>query len=171
MKDQNLRGVGGWLAWAIFCLMFLSPVGGTGALSQEFEKAETQYPSLQNIHAWTQYKTDAWIVWAACAAMSVYAGFLLLKRHNQHSVRFVIWTMWITGPLRGIFDAFVIVPLVLKVHVNASYPVSTLGSVIESSLICIIWTLYFIRSVRVGNTYGFVTRLSPPWQSRMPHAD
>ncbi|WP_186111626.1 DUF2569 family protein [Burkholderia gladioli] len=171
MKDRNLKGVGGWLAWVIFCFLFLSPLAGAGSVYKDLHEAEQQYPALLNLHTWTMYKTDTWIVWGACAAMSIYAGFLLLKRHNPHSVRFAIWSMWIVGPLSAIFNAFVIGPQVMKIDIDASYAATTLGSVTSTTVVCAIWTLYFLRSIRVGNTYGFVTRLSPLSKSQTATSD
>jgi len=47
MSDtQNLRGVGGWLAFLIFSMMVLAPLSGLGGQAGEFAGQERQYPDL-----------------------------------------------------------------------------------------------------------------------------
>ncbi|WP_347467559.1 DUF2569 family protein [Burkholderia stagnalis] len=160
MKNENLKGVGGWLGWIIFCFMVLGPLAAGSAIWKDIITTEHDYPGVLSNPNWGTFKTAYWLTWAAASGVGAYAGFLLWKRHAPPSVGFAKMALWLSGPIMLAVQSFVVVPLTLHVSMDAQSAGEAAGKIIGSALSAIVWTLYFSKSVRVKNTYGIaITQL------------
>ena len=151
MADQELRGVGGWLALLIFILGIISPIRivvETGVnLNVAAEVAQSLGPN------WTPYKIISWIMSLAAGACSFYLAYRLKEVHRRSTVDLVIKGMWILAFVPQLLD--LILGLILFPHLSdALLDGSMIGELLKSFVFPMVWSLYLLKSVRVANTYS-----------------
>lgn len=149
-------GVGGWLLFLIFSLMFLGPLASIIEVWANFVTAEEQSPALKSLAVWGRFQTATWVSTVVICCLFFYAGYGLLRRRHYSVVRRTMIILWLLGPVASL-HMFVIVPL-LSFGKIAAAPGSTglaaVEGVFADSIIAAIWTLYLSRSRRVKATYG-----------------
>jgi hypothetical protein len=166
---ENLKGVGGWLAFLVFSLMFLGPLISVGRLASEFEKLERLSPDLLNRIDWSNYKITSWSMLAVGIAITFSAGYRLLKHHRPGTIKFVIWCLW--GTWIGLLFADVIATIsIFNLSLEAILPGLVKG-VIASSMASGLWTWYLKKSVRVKNTYQTWSVFSIPRENKNELSD
>jgi len=151
-KNQDISGVGGWLALLVFGLMILGPLLGLGALLNEFSTAVEQLPQLANNAKWQDYQQISWLIYTVSVAISFSAGYRLWKIHFPESVRFAIISQWLAGPLTYVLhqiSGIVMFDMIPDGDTIARMVGGTIAAVIGAG----IWTAYLMLSVRVRNTY------------------
>ncbi len=148
-KDQNISGVGGWLGWFIFALIVLGPLITLGSHQINFTQAELQNPALKLLDSWKDFKEIAWYTIFFFTGLNVYAGYLLLNKHEYSSVLTTKKILWITGPIASIFLNVIVIYLIF----GSVEPIEALPQIIKDTLGSLIWIWYLNKSVRVKNTY------------------
>lgn len=147
-------GVGGWLLLPVIGLLVVGPLVGLSQTMKGISEAERAYPALLNLAAWANYKTASWVIVAAACALSVSAGYRLLKDFRPQTVTFAIWALWLRGLGSSLLDA-ISGQAFLNVSIAEYYgDPQTLGSVLAAIITAAGWTLYFKWSRRVRNTYN-----------------
>jgi hypothetical protein len=144
-------GVGGWLALLIIGLI-LGPMLGAGSMLSETTNMETAIPGLSASSAWGNFKLTVWSFFAVFTAISISAGYRLLKVHEPKTVSFAIYSLWIAGPISALSFGLLL-PIFVPAFSYSTIVPEMLASSISSAIHAGIWTLYLKRSVRVKNTY------------------
>lgn len=147
----NLKGVAGWLAWITFVFLVVSPAALIGGTRTNIEQAEKDYPALLTTPSWGAYvDTLTSMVWIS-AAMCFFVGLALIWWKKPPTVTLAIVTLWIAGPTVSYLDL-----VALPMHYFGSHLMNEDGAVRQLAIAfsgAIVWTLYFLRSRRVRNTY------------------
>ncbi|MDO8273635.1 MAG: DUF2569 family protein [Gammaproteobacteria bacterium] len=151
-KNTNISGVGGWLAFLVFGLMVLGPLGGYGQAYGELNDALKQFPQLANNPQWQSYQQFTWLFVAVSTTMSFSAGYGLWKIHSPESVRFAILALWLAGPLVNLFYLISVVVIFDSYDSENEIP-RMIGGVLGTCIAAAIWSAYLMRSDRVRNTY------------------
>ncbi|MGX9693819.1 DUF2569 family protein [Achromobacter anxifer] len=146
-------GVGGWLWLPIIGLLILGPLMSIGQTLQALEEAERLYPALLRLPAWSSYKTAGWTIIATACAVSIVAGYRLLKDLRPQTITLTIVALWFRGPITSVLDAAAGQAFLGYSIVEYFSDPRTLGSVLAATVTALIWTLYFKWSRRVRNTY------------------
>ncbi|MBS0335386.1 MAG: DUF2569 family protein [Proteobacteria bacterium] len=147
---KPLSGVRGWLL-LVAAMLVLGPLIGAIRIGADLLAAEHQYPALQSLPRWEDFKAAMWCSEAVIAALSTYAGWGLLRERRWLAVRRAMLVLWLTGPAGVVVMGFV-VPLLALGESSAREPLfisSLLASIVGAG----IWTAYLARSRRVRNTY------------------
>ena len=100
---------------------------------------------------WRVFLVDTLILSAFQIALPAFASYRLAFRHNPLSVRIVICVLWLLAPLTACISIFMKVAqfgVWLSQAIGESLPM-VVGALVHAGL----WTLYFLRSRRVANTY------------------
>lgn len=155
MSEKNPRGVGNWswLSLLISIFIVFKPL----SLLLVFSRGEDYGIAMRHIDPnfqWDSVIKSFGIEWLIImllfSALSIYAGFKLLKNHTSESVSFAKAVLWITGPLAIVLAYLIIRNTLGSNYANVqSFAYSIFFSVISAS----IWTAYLTKSVRVQNTY------------------
>ncbi|WP_295851025.1 DUF2569 family protein [uncultured Xylophilus sp.] len=146
-----LKGVAGWLAWLVFCLIVLAPLIAISTTANEISSSERLYPNLVGKAFWENLKMWTWFLSAIQASAFFLAGIRLWKFHNPKSVMYTQLAFWIAGLGINFFAAFALVPLVTGV---SEAPSSTAVGELAKTLITVaVWSLYLKVSKRVQATY------------------
>jgi hypothetical protein len=140
-------GVGGWLAWLTFSLLFLSPaLSAFLAYSSTLTSKPPVAPEL-----WTTVLHTVWVPWGVRTVLCLLMGLLLLKRLRR-STRFIVMVLLWVGVLLPEAVSYAIVAIEQPSWVGAIAP--GIGQEIGQMVIpTLIWTIYLGVSKRVQNTY------------------
>lgn len=150
LGESSVSGVGGWLLLLIF-LFFLLPLRDLASIYDTFKTVELQYPVLTQNPDYNTYKTLAWGSFFVATCLSVYAGVGLASGRNTKVVKRAIVTLWIIGPIAGLFmEAILPVFAFGKSEIDPQ----ALGRITASTVGAAIWTAYLYKSKRVRATYG-----------------
>lgn len=152
-SKSNLSGIGGWLSFLIFSLMFLGPFIGGAHLIGQFQSVLQARPELAENSKWLSFESASWFLFWITTTIGVIAGYRLRKIHNPKSVTFAVITLWGIGPIADVVS-LIIAYVVLNLSISAAFPPQVIGKILGSSLISGGWSLYLMRSKRVENTYG-----------------
>lgn len=143
-------GIGGWLAFLVVSLIFLGPILGAGRLHSEFLQAEELRPELLDVGRWISFKVACWWTFAVTSFASIATGIRLKRSRRAEVVNHSIAALWLIGPLAAIVMN-VVLPLVIF---GKTVPLAEmLPSMLSSSLVALVWTLYLLKSKRVRYTY------------------
>lgn len=162
-------GVGGWLWLPIIGLLVLGPLASIGQTMNALEESERLYPAVLRLSAWASYKTAVWTIIAVTCAVSIVAGYRLLKDLRPQTISLAITAFWLRGPITSILDAAAAKAFIGFGIVDYFSDPRTLGSVLGATITALVWTLYFKWSRRVRNTY--FGRLYPAAPALMPQQD
>lgn len=147
MGDKELIGVKGWLKFFVIWLSVLSIVGAIASYSQ-FWIAEIDNPYITTVRKYHNYKIVFLVVIILSVSMKSYAAYLLYSQHEESSVKFAKYAIWIAGPVASAFIS------IFSIKLNYG---PLLGENIKYTFVNIIgasiWTFYLNKSVRVYNTY------------------
>lgn len=144
-------GVGGWLVLLITGLMILGPLGGAGRLYGEIATLERTYPNLISVSEWSTYKSAVSWIFLGSAAISFWGGLRLSWENNWSAVENAIAALWISGPGAAVLIG-VLVPVII--FDKASFTVSDIiAGLVWSIITASVWTVYLLKSRRVGNTF------------------
>ena len=150
-------GVGGWLALLIVGLIGLRPLLGAGLIIADHTAAERETPVVVGVPAWSNYKAASWSGFLATAAISIYAGWGLLKGRNRSVVRRAIGALWVAGPVGQVLVMIVVPLLTLGAFENSDisrFIRASAWPLIRSTIVASVWTAYLMKSGRVRSTYG-----------------
>lgn len=144
-------GVGGWLLLLVAGLMFLGPLMGAGRINADIMSAESQYPNLLTVPAWSTFKSATWWSFLVVCCLSFYAGLGLAKGRDISVVKRAKILLWVIGPVTSIVMGLFI-PLVIfgKIESDPQF----LGALVASVIVSAIWTAYLSKSRRVKATYA-----------------
>lgn len=150
LGESSVSGVGGWLLLLIL-FFFLSPLGHLTSIYDTFKTVELQYPVLTHNPDYNTFKTLAWGSFFVRTCLSVYAGVGLASGRNTKAVKRAMLTLWIIGPITGLFME-VILPVFAfgKTEIDPQF----VGNITASTVLAAIWTAYLYKSKRVRATYG-----------------
>ena len=150
-------GIGGWLALLIVGLIGLRPLLGAGLIIADHTAAERETPVVVGVPAWSNFKAATWSGFFATAAISIYAGWGLLKGRNRSVVRRAIGALWLAGPVGQVLVMIVVPLLTLGAFENSDINRFIRASewpLIRSTIVASVWTAYLMKSGRVRSTYG-----------------
>lgn len=148
-KDHSISGVGGWLGWFILALMVLGPLITLGSQQINFTQSELQNPALKLLDSWKDFKLIAWFTIFFFTGLRIYAGYLLLNKHEYSTVVTTKKILWITGPIASIFLNIIVIYLIF----GSVEPIEALPQIFKDTLGSLIWIWYLNKSIRVKNTY------------------
>lgn len=150
-----ISGVGGWLLFLVFRLMFIDPLLGTGYINKEIMSAESQYPELTTIAAWTSFKFAAWLTHIVSCLLGIYAGIGLAIGRTPSVVNRAKLLLWVVGPFTSAIMG-VALPIIYFGELGSDSGASgyLIGTLIGSIIATAIWTTYLSKSKRVQATYG-----------------
>lgn len=145
-------GVGGFLKFfAIFVCVILPVLSGISNWS-EFTSVENNYPDIVNFSEWVDIKTTSYSTWLIQLFIFWYICNTVYSNTKKNTKWKIIGLLWLAGP-------FVAIGSMLSLIVVASDPFRStmlsegMVSLFASTFWVIIWTLYFLLSKRVANTY------------------
>lgn len=148
-KDNSIYGVGGWLGWFIFALVVLGPLLTLSSQQIHFTQSELQNPAIKLLDSWKDFKQIAWFTVFFFTGLRIYAGYLLLNKHEYSTVVTTKKILWITGPIASIFLNLIIIYLIF----GSVELIEALPQIFKDTLGSLIWIWYLNKSVRVKNTY------------------
>jgi len=102
---------------------------------------------------WADFKLAMLGLAAAAAFMGLLLVYWLYKKKNPATVKAAIVVVWATGPLVQVLSAAIIDFYFEKFFLDDVELGRFAGGVIASVIFAGIWTLYFLKSKRVRNTY------------------
>lgn len=150
---QGPVGVGGWLMF-FSVIMVARALAGYGNVYGALKDIERSLASSSiQLARWGEFKFAFLSLFAASTFMSLLAVYWLFKRKNPTTVRAVIVVLWVTGPLVEILSALILSFYFGSYFVTQNIVGSLVGGVAGSSIFAGFWTLYFLKSKRVRNTY------------------
>jgi len=147
MRNDDLRGVYGWLRWLVIVLLVPSPLFLIGGTSNDIYTVEKLSPQMLTLPGWDTYKTVIWSVTLTNAAALFASGWRLLKHHIPSSVGITIAVLWAT-PFASVFAAKVAATFIFDINIPVKFDALT-----QPILFSMIWTAYLLTSKRVKNTY------------------
>ena len=150
-NPDSISGVGGWLAFLIFSLMFLGPLINAGGTTSSFLSSEQQFPYLKTNAAWDVYKSVTWWGFLLTSFISIYAGYSLLRVRNIFVIKRTKIILWLIGPVATLMQGWLLPFLVFRKLELGSHFIST---IIASFIAATIWVAYLSKSKRVKATYG-----------------
>lgn len=152
-KDNELHGVGGWLALLVAGMVVIGPLTSISRTYANFAAAEHEYPALTQVAEWTTYKTFEWIAILVFCIISIYGGLGLATKRTPEVVSNAKLVLWFNYPIFVIVSGMIIPAMMIS---GSGHDVAMAIPEVIASLIGVwIWTAYLNRSKRVRNTYGF----------------
>ena len=149
-NDENVAGVGGWLALLVFFMAVITPavaiVNAAGALYGGLDGGLAYDAEGQ------QFQILEWTIAATIVVICWFIAWRLLQVKRWQTVRFTIAGLWViaigstVAELMGI-SAISGTPLDDLIDLARWEPVRPLA-------FAALWTVYLLRSRRVANTYG-----------------
>lgn len=150
-------GVHGWLAFLVIGLMILSPFLSGARLLEQMTSALENRPSLGGSAQWLSFQQATWSLYWITAALSFVTGYRLWKYHKPSSIRFALLSLWLLGPIAD-FAILITAYTTLEIPFTRAAPAQFWGSLIGSIFLSTAWTIYLLRSLRVKNTYGLISK-------------
>lgn len=151
-ERPELYGVGGWLGFLVLMLMLISPLINLGFTNANLQMFDSQFPELIESIPFSQIRTISYSAMALSIIGSISAGAFLLSYYKPFSVWYTIFVLIALGPVAGIITELLILETASNVILlqddawaGVASPTQALGPMI--------WTIYFIVSQRVKNTY------------------
>jgi hypothetical protein len=147
---DELGGVGGWLAFFVIIIGIFTPLGQIVALFGNLYGD----PSVALAYGdnWGAIQVVAWVLTALSIALALFMAYRLLKVETWETVRIVIAGIWALAIVMPAIE-FLVVLAVTGMPVRDLFAVTVLDFV-RGLVFGTIWTLYFLRSRRVDNTYN-----------------
>ena len=149
-ERSKAAGVGGWLLFLIFDLMFAWPVINIVTSVNSFTYAEHKYPFLKTLPDWSTFKLVIMVTILLEWCLSYYAGAGLARGRNSQVVDRAKVIIWVIGPgsviALALTEGLVFGTARLALG-NAIVPV------ISTSIWAAIWNVYLSHSRRVEATY------------------
>ena len=146
--DNDIRGIGGWLAFFLVTLGLITPISSllsVGALAAD-PAAAAGYGE-----AWSTLIAFEWAMAGITAAAAWFAVWQFFKVKRRRTVRIAIAVLWLMATI-----ALVVEPIGVAALAGITYgdlfeqtPADFVRPVVYST----IWTAYLLKSVRVANTY------------------
>ena len=150
-QSEELRGIGGWLAFLIVTLCLLHPVVGAYQGMQTFAAAEGSSGVFGSLPTWPDYKQSAWVLFAAVSALRIAAGVALAISRQRVAVHFTIAVVLLCPLLSSVGD------WLLASHFLGQDIATSVTTTLPRPLLAFVWSAiwiaYLLRSVRVRNTY------------------
>ena len=141
------EGIGGWLALLILWLIVLRPLAGISLWWQMHGTAQPE--KAIGAGASPLINTSIfWFIVLTSAALSIYAGIILLRERSPATVRTAITIIWVTVPLSVL--AGVVARAFFEGRVDI--PLAATSSALQIT-IAAVSTGYLLRSKRVKDTY------------------
>lgn len=147
---NSLTGVSGWLALLVAGLLVIAPLLLVGQTVGAIEGSKRTYPTLLHLPQWRAYRGSMWGIVVLCIALSIWAGWGLVKGDSVGHVRRAQLVLWIIGPAKSV-ALILILPVVI--FGRSSVDTKALMSLIQSTMVATIWTFYLQLSKRVKVTY------------------
>lgn len=157
-KDKEIpypnkpSGVGGFLKFFVIVGCIVGPILGLLSGFGEMSSTESEFPGLRDDEAWIDFKTIAY----TSSFIGMALLFWLASRlygSDLRSMKFkAIGSLWIVGPFLSIAE-IVAVTAVLPARMSGIIVPELFVGIFSSGIIATIWTLYFLLSKRVANTY------------------
>jgi hypothetical protein len=146
---DGLHGVGGWLAFFLFGFAFVSPLGLV--IGTYFSLYGDPDVAAILGGRWELYQAAVWVEVALSLAMIGYVTWRLFNRHNWLTVKITIAAIGQVGLGLRLLD---IALAVLIAEVELRILLAQIGpDLIKGLIYAAIWIAYFLRSVRIRNTY------------------
>jgi hypothetical protein len=149
-SQDDLKGVGGWLAFLCISLIALSPLFSLITSYIEISDTEAMYPTLRGNPTWTTAKLVSWVMVFAQIGLMIFTGLRLNSSTRRSTINFARIMLWVCNPLMSLISL-----LVLSLIFRASLldDPKVLSDLARGIFWALIWTLYLTFSRRVRNTY------------------
>ncbi|WP_353193427.1 DUF2569 family protein [Pandoraea pnomenusa] len=159
MNVEEIRGLGGWLAFLIFALLVIGPCVTLGEAYVGFAELERAYPGLRGSELWGRFRMLSWAVIIVSIGLSYWAGMRLILRREPSSVWITQFAIWLSGPCATAVHLFV-VPVIVSGSVAVITHIDTPQLIVEivrlgsGAVGTAAWSIYLVKSRRVARTYG-----------------
>ena len=147
--NPMLYGVKGWLLWMILGLCILGPLWALAQLMHSFQVHLGSEPEFIFNGTWRLYRTLAYGILCLSVCVRWTAGYLLLRVFKPSSVKFAIFTLWISSigaTLLNFGTSYILFNAI-------SSKSALLSQIVQGSLMAGVWTMYLLKSDRVNATY------------------
>ena len=147
--DRELVGIGGWLAFFVFLIAFLTPLTLIGGLYLNMF-ADTETAAVFG-PKWRTLQVAESVATAFFVGLAWFLAYRLVNVRRRKTVRIVIAGLWLLA-LGGVLvdAALVIVFGGMDFGLVAD---SAAPELVRPLLSATLWTAYFLMSKRVFNTY------------------
>nr|WP_172420809.1 DUF2569 family protein [Halomonas hydrothermalis] len=157
-KDKEIpypnkpSGVGGFLKFFVIIGCIVGPILGLLSGFGEMSSTENEFPGLRDDEAWGDFKTIAYTSSFISMALLFWLASKLYES-DLKSMKFkAIGVLWIVGPFRAIAE-IITITIVLPTSMSGAIVPELFAGIFASGFVVTIWTLYFLLSKRVANTY------------------
>lgn len=145
-------GVGGFLKFFVIVGCIIGPILGLLAGFGEISSTETEFPGLRDSDDWSDFKAIAYTSSFIGMALLFWLASLLYGSELRSTKFKAIGILWVAGPLLRVGEALAVLT-VLPSHMSGALSSELFIGIFSSGVVVIIWTLYFLLSKRVANTY------------------
>lgn len=147
--DDELRGVGGWLAFFLVTLGIFTPgfiviTTLTGFADRDWQIAAQMFPMLPVVD---------YICSAVTIALCWFAVYRFLRVYNWNTVRIGIATLWAVVFINVVVSSFAVTSITgvpFSLLMEQAGPALFIRPLVYAG----VWTAFLLNSVRVRNTYG-----------------
>lgn len=145
---RDLVGVGGWLLFFVIALAVFSPIRAVvevASLSADPAIAEAYGD------AWPTIEAAEWVLVAVSVVAVWFIAWRLVYVRNRRTVQIAIAGLWIVG-VGVMFSEYLLIALLAGIPLSFVLEGMT-PEIVRPFVFGTVWTLYFLRSRRVDNTY------------------
>lgn len=145
-------GVGGFLKFFAIVVCIIGPIIGFVAVLGEYTSVENEVPEITSIQGWREMKAAAFALYGLSTLLLFWAAHLVYNRKRSSTPGKVIGALWIAGPALTV--AHIAVSYwVAPAEIAGAMAGEAIGGTIGTAFWTIVWSLYFLKSKRVANTY------------------
>jgi hypothetical protein len=147
---EDVRGVGGWLAFFLVTLGIISPAVTIFYTVTSFGDPEAAYlpPDLFRTLSTIDIASTVVVV-----ALCLFAAWRLLRVFNWNSVRIAVATLWLIA-LTNVLVIPLLVSGAVGLPLSMVFEAGGPQTIFRPLGYATIWTAYLLISKRVRNTYG-----------------
>lgn len=146
------KGVGGFLKFFVIVGCIIGPVIGLISIFSQTSSIEKELSGLSYKEGWGDFKS---IVYTSSFIGTAVLFWLASEIYGSdlRSTKFkAIGALWVAGPFRAITEVIVIT-VVLPIGMSRVFMSELFIDIFILMLFATVWTLYFLFSKRVANTY------------------
>lgn len=147
-NNENLKGVGGWLALLIVS-MCVGPVFGILRTLREFSDSEAKYSGAVDDPTYQFFKLLVWGTIGLASVLSLLGGIGLATSTNSKAVTTAKYVLWVAN----LGSSLIIFILLFLFFGPTMIDSSVLFELFRSIIPAVVWSSYLSSSKRVANTY------------------
>lgn len=147
-QSYGWSGIGGWLLFFLLALGLFSPLTTLATVISTV--ADPAVAAAYGDH-WASVRLAEWLLVAFFIGGAWFLVWRLIYVRTWQTVRLVIAGIWILQ-VGGLFAELVFISWIAGIEFGAL--VGEMGAeAVRPFVFCTVWTLYFLKSERVANTY------------------